>query len=389
MNRLEEKLGFDKIRNTIANRCSTEYASQRVMAEEFSTDPKEIRKRLLLTDEMRLIVMFEESFPTSGYVDCLHFIVPLENDGTSIDVLSLAKLRTMLETVRKITAFFSSMKDGVYPNLKNMARPVMGFQEVTRRIDVILDKYGNVKDTASDALYSIRKSLKEKEGQVSKRANAILRKAQEDGIADADAGVSVRDGKMLIPVSSSSKRKLSGFVYDESASGKTTFIQPAEIVELENEINELRFAETREIAVILRDFSDFLRPYVPELTQAAEFEGEIDFLIAKAQVALDFIAGMPVISEEGELNLRKARHPLLERALKKEKKSIVPLTVNLNPKKHILLISGPNAGGKSVCLKTTGLLQYMFQWGMLIPTSESSELPVFDRIMVSIGDDQS
>ena len=389
MNRLEEKLGFDKIRNTISNRCSTEYASQRVMAEEFSTDPREIRRRLLLTDEMRLVVMFEESFPTSGYVDCLHFIVPLEEDGASIDVLSLAKLRTMLETVRKITAFFSNIKDGVYPNLKNMAKPVMGFQEVTRRIDTILDKYGNVKDTASDNLYSIRKSLKEKEGQVSKRANAILKKAQEEGIADADAGVSIRDGKMLIPVNSSNKRKLSGFVYDESASGKTTFIQPAEIVELENEINELHFAETREIAVILREFSEFLRPYVPELIQAAEFEGEIDFLIAKAQTALDFIAGMPVISEEGELNLRKARHPLLERALKKEKKTIVPLTVNLNPKKHILLISGPNAGGKSVCLKTTGLLQYMFQWGMLIPTSESSELPVFDRIMVSIGDDQS
>jgi DNA mismatch repair protein MutS2 len=190
-------------------------------------------------------------------------------------------------------------------------------------------------------------------------------------------------------VASAKKRQFAGFVYDESATGKTTFIEPAEIVALTNEISELRFAETREIARILHEFAEFLRPYVPDLSAAAIFLGEIDFLMAKANVALDFIAGMPVLSESGELSLRKARHPLLEKALRKEGRTIVPLTATLTPEKHILLISGPNAGGKSVCLKTVGLLQYMFQWGMLIPTSETSELPVFDRIMVSIGDDQS
>ena len=387
--RLEQKLGFDKIRRQISDRCATEYAAARAGEEEFVSDVAEIRRRQLLTDEMRLILMFEESFPSTGYIDCLAFLVPLEKSASAIDLLSLRKLKTMLETLRRVTAFFEGIGDEVYPNLKRMSSAVLSFPEVQRRIDNILDKFGEVKDTASDALYEIRRSLKEKEGIISRRINSILRKAQEEGIADADAGISVRDGKMLIPVSAANKKKLPGFVYDESASGKTAFIEPAEIVELDNQIKGLKFAEGREILKILLEFSDFLRPYAPDLVMSAKYLGEMDFLMAKAQTALDIVAGMPVISSEGEVNLRKARHPLLERALKKENKTIVPLTVTLTPQKHILLISGPNAGGKSVCLKTMGLLQYMFQWGMPVPTSETSEMMVFDRIMVSIGDDQS
>ncbi len=373
----------------ISDRCSTEYASGRVYGELFSSDRNEIRRRLLLTDEMRLIMMFEESFPGNGYIDCLSFLKPLENPSSNIDLVSLRKLKTMLETLGKVVRFFEGIKDGVYPNLKKMTAPIIGFPAVQQRIDGILDRFGDVKDTASDELYNIRRSLKDKEGAISRRISSILRKAQEDGIVDSDAGISMRDGKMLIPVSAANKRKIPGFIYDESSSGKTAFIEPAEVVELDNQIKELKFAEGREILKILLDFSDFVRPYVPELTGAAKFLGEIDFLMAKAQVSLDIIAGMPIISDDGQMNIRKARHPLLEKALKRERKEIVPLTVSLNPQKHILLISGPNAGGKSVCLKTVGLLQYMFQWGMLVPTSETSELPVLDRIMVSIGDDQS
>lgn len=387
--RLESKLGFDRVRTFVADRCSTEYAVSRVAEETFSNDPKVIGERLALTDEMRLIVMFEENFPTNGYIDCLDFLKPLENTGYTIDILSLGKLRTMVETVRKLTNFFMSIKDGVYPNLKRMSAPVMSFPEVQRRIDLILDKFGDVKDTASDRLLEIRRAIKTKEGAISKRANAILKQTQADGLVDEDAGLSVRDGKLLIPVNSSSKKKIQGFVYDTSATGKTAFIEPAEIIELENEIITLHANEAQEIQRILAAFSDFVRPYVPDLINSAEYIGEIDFLVAKAQVALDFKAGAPIISDNGEMNLRKARHPLLERALRKEKKEIVPVSIRLTPAKHILLISGPNAGGKSVCLKTTGLLQYMFQWGMLVPTSETSELPVFDRIMVSIGDDQN
>ena len=387
--RLEEKLGFDRVRKIIADRCSTDYAADRVASEQFSTDPGVIRHRLLLTDEMRLIVMFEESFPTTGYIDALPFLKPLLKEGYGIDLLSVGKLRTMIGTLAKVSSFFAGMKDGIYPNLKRMASRVGNFRDVQKRIDSIIDRYGEMKDTASDALYDIRKRLRDTESAISRRAAAILRKAQEDGVVEADASVNVRDGKFLIPVAASSKRRLQGFVHDESASGKTVFIEPVEIIEMENEISSLRFDEAREISRILYDFSEFLRPYVPELIEAATFLGEIDFIMAKAQTALDFIAGMPVISADGALQLRKARHPLLERALKKESKAIVPLTMKLTADKHILVISGPNAGGKSVCLKTAGLLQYMFQWGMLIPTSETSELPVFKRIMVSIGDDQS
>ena len=387
--RLEQKLGFDRIRKAVADRCVTEYAVAKTMEETFSNDAKVIRERLQMTDEMRLILMFEESFPTSGYIDCLGFLKLLETPSSYINLVSLRKLRTMLETVRKVTNFFSSVKDGIYPALKKMSAPVMAFPEVQHRIDLILDRYGEVKDTASEELSVIRKSLKDTEGVISRRVNAILRKMQEEGVADKDASVSVRDGKLLIPVPAVNKKKVPGFIYDESASGKTSFIEPAEIVELDNRIKELRFAENREILRILTVFTDFLRPYVPDLLQTAGYMGEIDFLMAKANVALDMIAGMPIISDTGEMNIRKARHPLLEKALRREKKEIVPLTVTLTDRKRILMISGPNAGGKSVCLKTVGLLQYMFQWGMLIPTSETSEMLVFDRIMVDIGDDQS
>ena len=387
--RLESKLGFDRIRSIISGHCSTDYAVARVVEEEFSTNPEIIRHRLLLTDEMRLILMFEDSFPTSGYIDALGFLEPLEKEGTSIDVLSLGKLKTLIDTTRKITNFLRSIKDGIYPNLKDLSAPILTFSEVSRRIENILDKYGDIKDSASDELFGIRRSLRDKEASISKRAGAILRQAQADGIADEGASVTIRDGKFLIPVATGSKRRLPGFVFDESSTGKTTFIEPAEIVELENDVLELRFAEMREIEKILFEFTEFVRPCIPELKACAAFIGEVDFLMAKAQTALDFIAGIPVISTDNCLRLRKARHPLLEKALRKEKKQIVPLSVTLTPDKHILLISGPNAGGKSVCLKTVGLLQYMFQWGMLTPTSETSEFPIFDRILVSIGDDQS
>lgn len=387
--RLEAKLGFDKVRAAIAARCSTEYAANRVEEEEFCTDGVQIHRRHLVTDEMRLILMFEENFPTSGYIDAISFLEPIGQKKASIDLLSLGKLRTLLDTLRRTLHFFHTVKEGIYPNLQHMASGISAPAEVISRIDSILDRHGEIKDTASDELYKIRRSIKDKEVNISRRMNAILRQAQQEGLVDADASVSIRDGKMLIPVASAKKRAFQGFVYDESATGKTTFMEPAEVVALQNEISELHFAETREIARILYEFAEFLRPFVPDLLAGATFVGELDFIMAKAYVSLDYIAGMPVLSTDGELRLRKARHPLLEKSLRKEKKPIVPLTVTLTPQKRILLISGPNAGGKSVCLKTVGLLQYMFQWGMLIPTSETSELPVFDRIMVSIGDDQS
>ena len=236
--RLEGKLGFDRIRSIIEARCSTDYACDRAATESFSTDRNEIRRRLVLTDEMRLILMFEEGFPTSGYIDCIPFLEPIAKNA-SIDLLSMGKLRTALETLEKVQGFFRGVKDGVYPNLKRKAAGTQHFPEVQARMDTILDRFGEIKDTASDQLYDIRKQHREKETGLTKRINAILRKAREEGIADSDASVTMRDGRMLIPVSSAKKKLLPGYIHDESASGKTTFIEPAEIVELTGELQEV------------------------------------------------------------------------------------------------------------------------------------------------------
>lgn len=386
---LESQLGFDKIRRIILERCQSNYAAKRVEEEEISTDASVIRRRLTLTEEMRLIMMFEESFPVTGYVDTIAFLDALQKPGTVIDTLSLVKLRDSTNTTRKLLNFFHNVKDGVYPELKRMVCAEMTFPEIQRRIEEILDKFGEIKDSASAKLSEIRAEIRNKENNLSKKATSILAKAQESGITDEEASVNVRDGKFLIPVKTSAKRKLPGLVYDMSASGKTTFIQAVELVEIENEISTLRFEEVEEIQKILYFFTEFLRPYIPQLLKGAEMLGEVDFLMAKASTALDYIAGLPIISEDGSMHLRKARHPLLEKALKSEGKEMIPLDISLTPSKRILLISGPNAGGKSVCLKTAGLLQYMFQWGMLVSSSQTSEMPVFDRISVSIGDNQN
>ena len=387
--KIEAKLGFDKLRGSVAARCSTGYGRERAEGEIVSVEPAEIERRLGLADEMRVILMFETAFPNSGFGDCIPFLVPLRSPYSHIDLPSLIVLRGSLDALRRILAFFNGCKEGQYPLLREMASAVLSFPEVLRRIDEILDKYGEVRDNASEELYAIRRAIKDKEGAVSRRIQAILRKAQKEGVADADASVSVREGKVLIPVSSSNKRKLPGIVYDESASGRTSFIEPMEVVELNNQLRELHFEEQREILRILTVFTDFLRPYIDDVIESQKFMGELDFIMAKASVASRFKGGKPVLSDRGELILRQARHPLLEEALTKEGKKIVPLDIVLTPAKRILLISGPNAGGKSVCLKTVGLLQYMFQWGLPVPASESSELTVFHDMFVDIGDDQS
>ena len=387
--KIEQKLGFEKIKEQLILRCSTNYAKERVRGEKVSHNARTIGKRLSLTDEMRLICMFESSFPQSGFIDSIEFLKPLEVEYSSITLENMNRLYTFVENLKGVLNFFRTCKEGAYLNLKAMAEPIAFFPEISRRIEAIVDRFGEVRDNASMELYNIRKSLREKEGSISRKIQAILRKAQEEGLADEESSVSVRDGRLLIPVSAANKRKLPGFVYDESATGKTVFIEPMEVVELNNQVRELMFAQQREILRILREFSDFLRPYLPELLDGAKFIGEIDFIRAKALVALQMEAGKPIISEDETLKIVKGRHPILEATLKKEKKQIVPLTLTLTPDKHILIISGPNAGGKSVCLKTVGMLQYMFQWGLLVPASEVSEFRIFDDIFIDIGDEQS
>ncbi len=387
--KIEQKLGFEKIREQLMLRCSTNYAKERVKNEKVSHNAQTITKRLVLTDEMRLICMFESGFPQNGFIDSIEFLKPLEIEYSSITLENMNKLYTFVENLRGVLQFFRGTKEGAYLALKAMAEPIMFFPEVSRRIESIIDRFGEVRDNASAELFNIRRQLREKEGSISRKIQSILRKAQEEGLADEEASVSVRDGRLLIPVSAVNKRKLPGFVYDESATGKTVFIEPMEVVELNNQVKELMFAQQREILRILREFTDFLRPYLPELIEGARFIGEIDFIRAKALVAMQMEAGKPIISQDDTLKIVKGRHPILEAALKKEKKQIVPLTLTLTSDKHILVISGPNAGGKSVCLKTVGMLQYMFQWGLLVPASEVSEFRIFDEIFIDIGDEQS
>ena len=266
----EYKIGFDKIRAMVAADCMTDYALDKCATEQVSTSAVEILHRLQLTDEMRLVCLFEDSFP-SGYVDTKHFLLPLQAPSAYMLKDDLVKLRTSLETVRKILAFFDKSEKDLYPKLRAMASGVSYFPEISRRIDLILDKFGEIRDNASPDLTEIRRSIREKEGSVSRRISAILRQAQSDGIVDSDATASVHDGRVLIPVSSSNKNKLPGLVLDESASGKTSFIEPMEVVELNNKIRELHFEEQREILRILVEFSDFLRPYLPDLIRISEY----------------------------------------------------------------------------------------------------------------------
>jgi len=386
----EQKIGFDRIREMLTQLCMSNAGRDLVDQIRFLTDASVLEPELDRTAEMREICLFEQKFPENGYEDTLSFLRQMELQSSFYpDVPSLVKLQTALVTVRSVLHFFSDSKEGSYPALKALCAPVSFFPAILQRLDKLLDRYGNIRDNASAQLAEIRSSLKNKEQQVLRKTHAILKQAQEQGVTDPDASVSVRDGRLLIPVPSANKRKIEGYICDESASGKTVFIEPAEVVNLNNQIRELGFAEQREILVILRDFAAFLQPYITDLIAQAEFLSKIDFLRAKARAALRMEAGKPVLSRETGIFLLRARHPLLEPALKKEGKSIVPLTLKINPEKRILLISGPNAGGKSVCLKTVGLLQYMFQCGLLIPASETSEFSVFESVFLDIGDEQS
>ncbi len=387
--RLENKLGFDKIRESVITLCSTEGAKDIVRKIEFSCSKEKIERDLILVDEMREISLMENSFPSQGYIDILSFLLQLEQDSYYLDTSQISKLKSSLDLLRQLLHFFSKTKEDKYPNLKSLISGVLFFPQILNRIEIILDRFGQIKDNASEELLSIRRSIRSKEGSISKKMDLILKKGQSDGFIDGDATVSIREGKMLIPVSAANKRRVQGFIIDESATGKTLYIEPIEIVELNNQVKELYFAEQREILRILIEFSEFLRPYAADLIDSAKLLLFLDFLWAKARFSVSIGAGKSLVSNNSTLFLKNARHPLLERALKKEGKEIVPLTLSLNRDKHILLISGPNAGGKSVCLKTVGLLQYMFQCGFLISADETSELPIFEQIFVDIGDEQS
>ena len=384
----EQKIGFDRLREQVAARCTMRAARERLAAEGFSTSAREIERRLALADEMRLLLDMEHDFPGGEYPDVDYIVAKLRVEGSFLDVEEVVTLRRALAAIGGIVSFIISREER-YPALHARTRGVAAFPEIVQRIDGILDRFGQVKDNASPALQEIRRSIREREGQAAKRLQAVLSAAKGAGIVDADAQISIRDGKAVIPVSAGNKRKLNGFIHDESATGKTFYVEPVEVVEINNELRELEYAERREVVRILTEFTEAIRPDAGLIADSGDYLAEIDMLRAKGRWASENGCVRPILSTDDRLVLKNARHPLLQQTLRAAGREIVPLDLQLDRRKRILVISGPNAGGKSVCLKTTGIVQYMFQCGFPVPVSEVSELPVFESIFIDIGDEQS
>ncbi len=385
----EQKVGFDKVRELTLTYCLCTLGEQRVREVKFCPDPSTVSEWVEQTHEMKAICLLEDGFPTDGFIDITPALRKLQVQGQWLDENELQQLRRSLETIKQLLAFVKRVSEK-YPAIAKLATGVNYYPYVIDKIDSILDRYGRIKDNASPKLAEIRATIRAKESAVTKLVQGILRSARDQGIVETDAQPTVREGRVVIPVAAANKRKLKGIVHDESATGKTVFIEPVEVVELNNEIRELEYEEHREVIRILIELADSIRPYLPELLTAYDFMGEIDFIRAKALFSIDFEGSKPILNTTATgIYLRQARHPILQQSLKREGKKIVPLDIELNPNGRILLISGPNAGGKSVCLKTVGLLQYMLQCGFLPSTLENSEMGIFSKIFIDIGDEQS
>ncbi|MFI3316191.1 MAG: Smr/MutS family protein [Rikenellaceae bacterium] len=386
----ESKIGFDRVREQITALCTMPTAIDKLAQQGFLTSPKAIVRRLTLASQMRSMLLMEQGFPAGEYADLGEIVAKISIEGTFLDTAQVALLRRSLATAAEVSSFILSKREGgLYPALVERTQGVSTLGEVLRAIDQIIDKFNKIKDTASPELQVIRRQIREREGQVSKRLQQIMAAAKSSGIVDADALISIREGRAVIPVVAGNKRKLQGFIHDESATGKTVYIEPVEIVEINNQLKELEYSERREIVKILTLFTESVRPQAAEIDRVGDYLGDVDMLRAKARWAIANDSVMPILSKDDRLILRNARHPLLAQSLKAQHKDVVPLNLELDRSKHILVISGPNAGGKSVCLKTTGIVQYMFQCGFLVPVGENSELPIFTSISIDIGDEQS
>ena len=389
----EQKIGFDQIRQLLKDKCLSTLGEERVNEMNFSDHFEEVDELLNQVAEFVRIIQEEDNFPDQFFFDVRPSLKRIRIEGMYMDEQELFDLRRSLETIRDIIRFLQrndeEESDCPYPSLKKLAGDITVFPQLITKIDGILNKYGKIKDNASTELSRIRRELANTMGSISRSLNSILRNAQSEGYVDKDVAPTMRDSRLVIPVAPGLKRKIKGIVHDESASGKTVFIEPAEVVEANNRIRELEGDERREIIRILTEFSNTLRPSIPEILQSYEFLAEIDFIRAKSHFAIQTNSIKPSLENEQLLDWTMAVHPLLQLSLAKHGKKVVPLDIELNLKRRILIISGPNAGGKSVCLKTVGLLQYMLQCGMLVPMHERSHVGLFGSIFIDIGDEQS
>ena len=386
----EHKTGFDEIRQMISDRCICPLGVQQVEQMQFLTDFQPIEKALDETMEFVRILTEGKSFPDQNYHDLREALSRIKVIGTWLDETELLGLWRSLETISGIVEFLNKEEnDGLYPNLTELARSVAVFPSITQGIAHILTKFGKLKDNASPELYRIRMDLTNTSFSISRILGNILKQAQTDGLVDKDAAPTMRDGRLVLPVAPGLKRKIRGIVHDESASGKTVFIEPEEVVEANNRIRELEADEKREVTRILIAFTDSIRPEIPSILESYGFMAKIDFIRAKARLAIDFDACKPILERKTVVDWVQAVHPLLKLSLERHDKQVVPLDIDLDSKNSILLISGPNAGGKSVCLKTVGLLQYMLQCGIPVPMRPNSHAGIFKSIFIDIGDEQS
>jgi DNA mismatch repair protein MutS2 len=385
----EQKIGFDKIRNMLQEYCLSTLGKKHVDAISFDASHGSLLVTLNQAEEFRQILLSGQSFPNSGYFDLTEELKRIQLKGTYVYPEAMFDLKTSLQTINSILEFFKKDEEGRYQELGKLARDMEPHDKLLDEIERIIDDKGEIRDNASPTLKEIRDKLISKQRSIDRRIRKSMKAAHAAGIAPEDAEVTIRGGRLVIPVKAASKRQLQGFIHDESATGQTVYIEPTEVFDLNNEIRELENAERREIINILISFTDQLRVESDALFSAYTFMGMIDFIRAKARMALAIEGIKPRLKPTPLFNWRNARHPLLFLALKEQEKQVVPMDLELNKKDRILVISGPNAGGKSVCMKTAGLVQYMLQCGLLVPMEENSEAGIFSKIFINIGDEQS
>jgi len=415
-NNFEHKLGFDEIRRLLKERCLSTLGKERVDEITFSADAAVVNEQLEQVREFRRLKQESDDFPMQYFFDVREAVSRIRLEGTHLEEEEVWDLRRSLETIASMVRYLREAEEDItdsvahmalteykYPALQRLAENIVIFPAMIRRIDSILDKFGKIKDSASMTLAGIRHDIEKTQGSISRTLYSILHSAQRDGLVDKDTAPAMRDGRLVIPVAPQVKRRINGIVHDESATGKTVFIEPTEVVEANNRVRELEAAERREIIRILTVFTDEVRPHVPEILCSYGFLAQIDLIQAKAAFAelTRSIEPSPEIFPIPMLDWIQARHPLLQLSLEKQGKKVVPLDITLKgdtqeptggkktPSGRLLIISGPNAGGKSVCLKTVGLLQYMLQCGLSIPIGDRSYTGIFDSIMIDIGDEQS
>lgn len=389
INTIESKLGFTQIRELLKQHCLSTLGRSVVDAMQFSTSKADIVKRLGQTSEFMRLMEESDNFPRDYWFDTREYLRRITPEGTFLTESELFEIRRSLGAIAAIVTFMSVKSEDSYPHLKALAERVEPSEPICRHIDTILNKFGRIKDDATTELLRIRRSKAAETSAASKLLTQILASAKENAYVEKDVTPTLREGRLVIPVSPAFKRKIGGIVHDESASGKTVYIEPTQVVEANNRIRELEIDEQHEVMRILKNCSDFIRPSIPQLEKSYRFLGIIDFIQAKSRLASEIGARCHIPSEKPQMEWYNAVHPLLLLQLKPQNKDVVPLNIKLTAENRILVISGPNAGGKSVCLKTVGLVQYMIQCGMPVIMQDGSSTGIFESIFIDIGDEQS